>query len=633
MGPILSGIRGPADVKALPADKLPALAAEIRAEIIETVGANGGHLASNLGVVELTIALLRVFDPPADSVLFDVSHQSYAWKLLTGRADRFRTLRRTGGLAGFQKRSESPCDAFGSGHAGNALSAALGLAAARDRLGGAGAVVAVVGDASIANGVSLEALNNVRETTQRLLLVLNDNEMSIGRPTGALSRAFGRMLASPRYNRWKAAIEDYGVRRLRMGGLRDHYHAFESRLKSLFTGRSNSIFEQLGLRYVGPVDGHDLAALEGAFRALKDSPVPVVLHIATQKGRGYAPAERDPESWHGPAPFDPATGRPLKTPAGVAWSAVLGEELEKIAAKDPRVFAVVAGMAAGTGLSRFAQAYPKRFRDVGICEEHQLTFAAGLAAGGLRPVAAVYATFFQRSVDAMIHDAALQGLPVVLALDRAGAVPGDGATHHGIFDIALLRPVPGVTLLAPRTPAELAAMLRFALSLPGPSAIRYPRGTAPDDRGGAAVPPVEPGRAVELSRTGAEPEVAIWTLGPQDAWAAELASLLKARGVDSVHVDARFAKPVDATLLREQAASGVRVVCTFEDGVRAGGFGDGVRDAVAGFPAPPRVVSFGWPDAFVPHASSVGDLLSAFKLTPADAAGSVLAALSPSTPR
>lgn len=627
MGPLLSAIRGPADVKALPEAKLPALAAEIREEIVRTVGANGGHLASNLGVVELTIALLRVFDPPADSVLFDVSHQSYAWKLLTGRADRFATLRRTGGLAGFQKRSESPCDAFGSGHAGNALSAALGLAAARDRLGGAGAVVAVVGDASIANGVSLEALNNVRETTARLLLVLNDNRMSIGRPTGALSRAFGRMLASPRYNRWKAAIEDVGVRHLGMGWMREHYHAFESRLKSLFTRRNNSVFEQLGLRYVGPVDGHDIAALEGAFRALKDSPVPVVLHLATQKGRGYAPAERDPEAWHGPAPFDPATGRPLKVPAGVAWSAVLGGELERIAAQDPRVFAVVAGMAAGTGLSRFAQTYPKRFRDVGICEEHQLTFAAGLAAGGLRPVVAVYATFFQRSVDAMVHDAALQGLPVVLALDRAGVVPGDGATHHGIFDIALLRPIPGVEILAPRTPAALAAMLRYALDRPGPTAVRYPRGCAPDDRGAAAPPPVESGRAVELSRTAEKPAVAIWTLGPQDAWAAELATLLKARGVDSVHVDARFAKPVDAALLREQAAAGVRVVCTFEDAVRTGGFGEAVRDALADLPSPPRVVSFGWPDRFVPHASSRDDLLAAFRLTPADAAEAILAAL------
>lgn len=629
MGPLLSSIRGPADVKALPAEKLPALAAEIRAEILATVAANGGHLGSNLGVVELTIALLRVFDPPADSVLFDVSHQSYAWKLLTGRADRFRTLRRTGGLSGFQKRSESPCDAFGSGHAGNALSAALGLAAARDRLGGAGAVVAVVGDASIANGVSLEALNNVRETTSRLLLVLNDNEMSIGRPTGALSRAFGRMLASPGYNRWKARIEEVGVRRLRMGWMREHYHALESRIKSLFVRRRNSVFEQLGLRYVGPVDGHDLAALEGAFRALKDSPVPVVLHIATKKGLGYGPAERDPEAWHGPAPFDPATGRPLKTPAGVGWSAVFGEELSKIAAEDPRVFAVVAGMAAGTGLSRFAQTWPKRFRDVGICEEHQLTFAAGLAAGGLRPIVAVYSTFFQRSVDAMVHDAALQKLPVVLALDRAGAVPGDGATHHGIFDVALLRPVPGVAVLAPRTPAELAAMLRFALAREdGPTAIRYPRGAAPDDRGGAAAPPpVELGRAVELSRTGPAPAVAIWTLGPQDAWAADLAARLKARCIDSVHVDARFAKPVDAALLHAQAAAGVRVVCTFEDGVRTGGFGEGVRAALSDLPAPPRVVSFGWPDEFVPHASSVADLLAACRLTPADAEAAVLAAL------
>lgn len=625
---LLDQIASPADLRALPAERLPELAAELREEIVATVAANGGHLASNLGVVELTIALLRVFDPPEDKVLFDVSHQSYAWKLLTGRRDRFRSLRRTGGLAGFQKRSESPCDAFGAGHAGTAVSAALGLAAARDRRGGREAVVAVVGDASAACGVSLEALNNVRETTSRLLVVLNDNEMSIGRPTGALSRAFGRMLASPGYNRWKARIEEYGVRRLRLGGLRGHYHALESRLKSLFVRRANTIFEQLGLRYVGPVDGHDIALLEGAFRALRDSPVPVLLHVRTRKGLGFAPAEADPEAWHSTGPFDPATGARKPVAAGsVAWSDAFGAALCEEAGKNPNVFALTAGMASGTGLSEYARRFPERFRDVGICEEHQMTTAAGMAAGGLRPVVAVYSTFLQRSVDAVIHDAALQGLPVVLALDRAGAVPGDGATHHGVFDIALLRPVPGLAVAQPRTPADLRRLLRTALSLPYPVAIRYPRGAAPDDTAEDRGELLPVGRARELSRTGPAPSVAIWTLGPEDDWAAETAELLKAKGVDSVRVDARWAKPVDEELLRSQADAGVRVFLTFEDAVRTGGFGEAVRDAIAAHPARPRVVSFGWPDSFVPHATSRADLLARFSLRPEDAAAAVLAAL------
>ena len=626
--PLLPDIHSPADLRKIPVGRLPELAAEIRAKIIETVSANGGHLASNLGVVELTIALLYVFDPPEDKILFDVSHQAYAYKLLTGRADAFPTLRRTDGLSGFQKRSESPCDAFGAGHAGTAVSAALGLAAARDRRGGSEEVVAIVGDAAIANGVSLEALNNVRETTSRLLVVLNDNRMSIGVPTGALSRAFGRMLASPGYNRWKAAIEDYGIRRLRMSWLRGHYHALESRIKSLFTHRTNSVFETMGLRYVGPLDGHDIPRLIGAFRSLRGSKTPVVLHLATRKGRGYGPAERDPESWHSTPPFDAATGaRAGRRPGTVAWSDAFGGALRRIARENRSVFALTAGMADGTGLSPFAAEFPDRFRDVGICEEHQATFAAGLAAGGMRPVVAVYSTFFQRALDGAVHDVALQNLPVLFAFDRAGAIPGDGPTHHGVFDLALLRPVPNFVLMQPRTPGDLERMMRTALALPGPSAIRYPRGSAPDAPDPDRASPLPVGRAAELSRTGPAPSVAIWTLGPEDAYADDLAARLRARGIDSVRVDARFAKPVDAELLARQAAEGVRVFFTFEDGIRAGGFGDAVRDALDALPSRPRLVSFGWPDEFLPHASSRDDLLARCRLTPADAAEAVLAAL------
>ena len=582
----LAEIRTPQDVAALDPDRLGELAAEVRAEILRATSLRGGHLASNLGTVELCIALLRVFDPPRDAVLFDVSHQAYAWKLLTGRVGAFGSLRSTGGLSGFLRRAESPCDVFGAGHAGTALSAALGIAAARDLRGEPGAVVAVVGDASAACGVTLEALDDVRETTSRLLVVLNDNGMSIGPATGALSRDF----AGP--DRWKSRAE------------------------------------RLGLRYVGPVDGHDVALLEGTFRALRDSPVPVLLHVRTRKGRGFAPAEADPEAWHSTGPFDPATGARAPAPAGcVAWSDAFGAALCDLAAGNPGVFALTAGMTSGTGLSGYARRFPGRFRDVGICEEHQMTTAAGMAAGGLRPVVAVYSTFLQRSVDGVIHDVALQGLPVVLALDRAGVVPGDGATHHGIFDIALLRPVPGLAIAQPRTPADLRRLLRTALSLPHPVAIRYPRGTAPDDTAADRGETLPVGRAVERSRTGPAPSAAIWTLGPEDTWAGEVAGLMRAKGVDTVHVDARWAKPVDAALLRAQADVGVRVFLTWEDGIRAGGFGEAVRDALADHPARPRVVSFGWPDEFPPHASSRDDLLRACGLEPAAAAAAVLNAL------
>lgn len=619
---LLETIDSPADLKKIPVGELPALADEIRSAIIETVSRNGGHLASNLGVVELTIAMLYAFDPPRDKILFDVSHQSYAYKLLTGRRGEFSTLRRTGGISGFQKRSESEFDAFGSGHAGNSIPAALGLAAARDAAGRDENVVCVTGDASIANGMALEGLNNVRETTKRLIIVLNDNRMSIGRPTGALSRAFGRMLASPRYNRWKNAFDDYGINKLRLSWMRRHYHAFESRMKSLFVQRSNTVFETLGIRYVGPVDGHDIAGLVGAFGALRESRLPVLLHIATKKGRGYAPAETDPESWHSTGPFDIRTGKRAPVASGkITWSKAFGDALCGIAEKNASVFALTAGMADGTGISEFARRFPKRFRDVGIAEEHQFTFAAGLAAGGMLPVAAVYSTFMQRAVDQTIHDIALQRLPVVIALDRAGAVPGDGATHHGVFDIALLRPVPGMVIAQPRTPADLRRMLRTALTLPYPVSIRYPRGAAPDDTAGDDGGLTAVGKAVELSRTAPDPAVAIWTLGPEDAYAAELAELLGARGVGSVHVDARFAKPVDAELLERQARGGVKVFFTFEDGVVAGGFGEAVRDALRGRA---QTVAFGWPDEFIPHASSRGDLLARCRLTPADAAAAIL---------
>ena len=654
----------PEFVKALPEAELPALAEALRTRILETVSANGGHLASNLGVVELTIALLRVFSPPADKILFDVSHQSYAFKLLTGRVDRFGTLRQLDGLSGFQKRDEG--DAFGSGHAGNALSAALGLAAARDRAGGGEHVVAVVGDASISNGVSLEALNNAVATTKRLIIVLNDNEMSISRNVGAMAKLFSKMLTHPGIVRAKIAAERFGVEKLRMGGFRARYRRFKAAVKRLFL--RNALFEDLGLQYIGPIDGHDLRWLRNALDKATRADRPVIVHVATVKGRGYRPAEENPSAWHGTAPFDIATGRPRKAGAGPSWSAAFGEALCRIAREDTRVCALTAAMADGTGLDAFAKEFSNRFFDVGIAEEHEATFAAGLAAAGLRPVVAVYSTFFQRAVDALIHDAALQRLPVVFCLDRAGIVANDGPTHHGVFDIALARAVPGVAIMQPSDADELEAMLRLALTLDGPSIVRYPRGAAPrpGDRPGLRRPAqderqAEKGnRMAEGAREGSAgeddskrttarvalgkarivekgkkaPFVALWALGDMLPLALDTARLLAARGIAAEVVDARFVKPLDTALLADERARGAALFATFENAVATGGLGTAVGEAL-GAPAPlpsPAVLRFGWPDdVFVPHAGSNAELFARFGLTPEAAAKRIAAAMGKET--
>ncbi|MGI5869824.1 MAG: 1-deoxy-D-xylulose-5-phosphate synthase [Kiritimatiellia bacterium] len=629
---LLEKISSPADLRRLDPDELPGLAEEIRALIIETVSRNGGHLASNLGAVELTIALLRVFDPPEDKLLFDVSHQAYTYKLLTGRRADFATLRQTDGISGFLKRSESPYDVFGAGHGGTAISAGLGFAVERDRRGGSESVVAVVGDAALANGMSLEALNNVADATRRFIVVLNDNNMAISRNVGALSHAFGRLLGNPRYNRVKSAIEEVGIRYLRLSWLRRSYHALERTLKS--TLLPNSPFETMGIRYIGPINGHNIRQVEAALESAREAKCPVLLHVSTQKGRGYPFAVQHPENWHASNPFDIATGAKTCSAGGTSWSTAFGRALAALADADPRITAITAAMASGTGLDIFAKAHPDRFHDVGICESHQMTFAAGLATAGLRPVVAVYSTFFQRAIDGLVHDIALQNLPVVVCLDRAGVVPGDGPTHHGIFDIAMMRPIPGLVIMQPRTCADLARMLRTALALDGPAAIRYPRGScACDEADDGATIPVGRAAVLETVRPdGAAPDapcpVAIWTLGPEDGFSKAVAARLAARGIGSIRVDARFAKPIDADLLLEQAASGVKVFLTVEDGIANGGFGSAVEALFAARPdARPAVIALGWPDAFVPHATSRADLLALCNLTPDHAAERVLAAL------
>jgi len=618
--------KSPDDVKALPEAQLPELAEQLRAAILETVDRNGGHLASNLGVVELTIELLRVFSPPKDKILFDVGHQTYAYKLLTERADRFESIRQLDGLSGFQRRSESPYDAFGAGHAGTALSAALGLAAARDRNGGDEHVVAVIGDASLANGTSLEALNNVRESTGKIIVILNDNKMSISKNVGALSRYFGRVLVSRRYNRIKKQIERVSSQRLHLSGLRRFYYGLESTLKSLFV--RNTFFETFGLRYVGPVDGHNPAVLRRALELARNDDRPVLLHVVTTKGKGYTPAEENPSAWHGSAPFDISGQRNAEPSSRASYSTTFGNVLGRLAEKDSRIVAITAAMGDGCGLSDFAERFPDRCFDVGICESHQGTFAAGLAAGGLRPVVAIYSTFLQRSIDALIHDAALQNLPVVYCLDRAGVVAADGPTHHGVFDIALLRSVPNLTMMQPRNEAEFAQMLATAMTLEGPSVIRYPRGAGDSSLIPNDIVPLPLGKAEIIPSATfipQKPEIAIWALGDMVPLAQDVIKVLEKNGVSALLVNARFIKPLDTELLQQQAANGIRRFVTLENGVVAGGFGTAFLEQSASLGIDTAsILRIGWPDEFIPHAHANSHLFERYGLTAEEIAAKIL---------
>ena len=559
----------------MPEAHLPELAENVRKLIIDSVAANGGHLAASLGAVELTIALLRTFNPPEDKVLWDVGHQAYAWKILTGRGEVFDTLRKHKGVSGFPNPSESPYDAFIAGHAGSALAAATGMAAARDRIGG-GHVVAVIGDASLTNGESLEALNNCASLTERLIVVVNDNAMAISKNVGGVARMLGRILSDVRYNRVKAAAERMG-HRMRLTFLRSIYHHVEQIVKSFWL--KNSLFETLGLRYIGPVDGHDMKALISALMVAKEDKRPVLLHVVTTKGKGFAPAESNPTVWHGVGPFDVKSalaGGRTDSAGGKSWSDVFGNALVEAARKDDKVCAIVAAMKDGTGLAGFAKEFPDRFFDVGICEEMAVTFAAGLAKSGMKPVVALYSTFLQRSIDQIQHDVCLQGLPVVFAVDRAGCVGADGFTHHGMYDIALLRPLTGMTIKAPTCAEDLRESLNSALRSGGPVAIRYPRGNAPS-RADVA----------EDFATGDSGGVRLLAVGDQVQKARKVRDLLSADGIAAKVVPVADVKPFSGKV----KGSGFAV--SLENGVVCGGFGE----------AAGADLRFGWPDAAVCHGS------------------------------
>src|SRR5882724_11235228 len=609
---LLDSVHGPGDVKSIPTEHLGRLAQEIRDEIITVTSKNGGHVGPNLGVVELTIALHRVFSTPDDQFVFDVAHQGYVHKLLTGRkGDFFKKLRQTGGASGFLYRSESEHDAFGAGHAGTALSAALGMATARDLRGSAEHVVAVCGDAAFTCGVTLEALNNVVSSTKRLIVILNDNEWSIAKNVGAISKYLNRISTSPTYNKLHHDIEAFFKSFPTGVEMNKVYNKWKRETKDFFV--ESSLFEKFGLRYLGPVDGHNLDALLKNLDFAKQCDVPVLIHVLTKKGKGLDAAIQHPEKFHGSGPFDPVTGESKKATPGAApnYQDVFGQAITRFAQANPNIVGITGAMPSGTGLSHLAAGAPAQFFDVGIAEEHAVLFAAGLATKGFRPVCAIYSTFLQRAYDQVIHDVCLQNLPVTFCMDRAGLSPNDGPTHHGLFDISYLRCVPNAIVMQPKDENELVDMLHTSLELPAPAFIRYPRGAGRGVKIAEQPTALTIGQA-ETLRQGSN--IIIWALGPMVHEAVQLAERLEAEEHLSVGVvNARFAKPLDRVLLLSQAAV-VPLIVTMEDHVLAGGFGSAVLEALQEGECPTAVERIGWPDKFVEHGNSVESLRAAYGL-------------------
>jgi 1-deoxy-D-xylulose-5-phosphate synthase len=569
----LERINSPSDLKTLNAEELKVLAGELRDQIIHTVSINGGHLASNLGVVELTIALHRVFDSPDDKIVWDVGHQSYSHKLLTGRRERFSTIRKENGISGFPRMSESEYDAFGTGHSSTSISAALGIAEGRDRRGEKFKVIAVIGDGAMTAGLAFEGLNHAGHLKKDIIVILNDNEMSISKNVGALSAYMNRILTGEFYRRFKKETKSFLEGIPRFGGpVAKMAQKAEGTLKGLIL--PGILFEELGFDYVGPIDGHNIEMLVDTLKRIQTSSSPTLVHVITRKGKGYEFSEKDPCIFHGIGPFEPETGSEINSRDGLSYSAAFGGIMSDLAGDDKRVVAISAAMKEGTGLECFAKKYPDRFYDVGIAEPHAVTFAAGLATRGLRPVVALYSTFLQRAYDEIIHDVCLQKLPVIFAVDRAGIVGEDGPTHNGLFDISFLRHIPNLVVMAPKDGSELRLMLEFAMKLEGPSAIRYPRGKVPGASGSR--PPLALGRA-ELLRDGAD--VALIAVGSSVLPALSAAGRLEELGVNALVVNARFIKPLDRALLLSVAARIPRII-TIEENVLEGGFGSAVLECI-----------------------------------------------------
>ncbi|HST10616.1 MAG TPA: 1-deoxy-D-xylulose-5-phosphate synthase [Terriglobales bacterium] len=595
MARLLDSINSPLDVKNLNIPQLDFLAEEIREELISVLSKTGGHLGPNLGVVELTLAMHYVFDTPKDHFVFDVSHQAYVHKLLTGRREQFHTIRTPDGLNGFMLRSESPHDCYGAGHAGTALSAALGMAVARDRTGGQEHVVALAGDAAFTCGITYEALNNIANSTRRLIVVLNDNEWSIDKNVGAIASYLNTIVTNPRFD---YLHERAGRFVERLGGKTALQMArkAEEAAKSIFW--PSVIFEELGLKYYGPIDGHDIATLIKTFQFLKTQNRPVLLHVLTQKGKGFEPAMLKQKKFHGLGPYDPETGE-TKALGQRTYSEIFADTMVKLADMNKKVVAITAAMPNGTALDRFQPRHPDRYFDVGIAEEHAVIFAAGLATKGLKPFVAIYSTFLQRSLDPIIHDVCLQNLPVVFCMDRGSLSGDDGPTHHGLFDISYLRGIPNLVHMVPKDEDELADMLFTAMQHNGPIAVRYPRGVGPGTPV-KDVPRAIPIGQAELLQHGEHDRVAIFALGALIPMAQEVASKLEGEGVSAAVINARFAKPVDAAMLDFYGHS-VDAIVTMEDHVLEGGFGSAVLERLSGLGLATPVVRIGWPDQFIEH--------------------------------
>lgn len=595
---LLETINSPADVKALSLDELKQLAEEIRQLLISVISKTGGHLAPNLGVVELTLALHRVFTTPKDKIVFDVGHQSYIHKIITGRREQFSTLRQYGGLSGFPKRSESEHDAFGTGHSSTSISAALGMAVARDLQGENYNVIAVIGDGSMTGGMAFEALNNAGTLHKKMIVVLNDNEMSISKNVGAMSEYLYQLRTGETYNKIKHDIEGW-LKNMEFGtDVLKAIRRLKGSVKYLMV--PTSIFEELGFTYLGPVDGHDLQGLTEVLQAAKKIDGPVLVHVLTKKGKGYKPAEESPNKFHGTGPFEIATGKKIANPnAPITYTEVFGKTLTELANEDKEIIGITAAMPDGTGMSTFAKAHPERFFDVGIAEQHAVTSAAGAAAAGMKPVAAIYSTFLQRAYDSVLHDICMQRLHVTLCLDRAGLVGDDGYTHHGVFDYAYLRSMPEMTIMAPKDENELRHMLKTAVDYDGSVSVRYPRGS------GVGVEISEPmhslpiGKA-EVLREGKD--VCLWAIGSMVQSALQAADKLAEQGISAGVVNMRFAKPLDEGLLLEHAAQYGKIV-TLEEGVLQGGVGSAVLETLnaAKMLQKCQVLTVGIPDEFVLH--------------------------------
>jgi len=598
---LLSRINSPEDLKPLAPAQLQQLAREIREEIIATVAMNGGHLAPNLGVVELTLALHKVFRAPEDKIIWDVGHQCYAHKLLTGRRKEFHSLRQFGGISGFPRPEESPYDAFATGHSSTSISAALGMAVARDLQKKKYAVVAVIGDGAMTAGMAFEALNHAGHIQRDLIVVLNDNEMSIARNVGALSRYLTRLRTEPMYSRGKEEIEQL-LRKIPAIGpaVVRAVERLKDSLKYLVV--PGMFFEELGFKYLGPVDGHNLQETIAVFEQARVTRGPVLVHVITQKGKGYPPAEAKADKFHGIGPFSVETGKSVPA-GGVApptYTEVFGKTLVELAREDEKIVAITAAMPSGTGLSEYARLFPERFFDVGIAEQHAVTLSAGLAAGGLKPVAAIYSTFLQRAYDQVLHDVCLQNLPVTFAIDRGGLVGDDGPTHHGVFDYAYLRSMPNMVIMAPKDEDELRHMLKTALAYNGPAAVRYPRdrGTGRPLTGKPKELPL--GRA-EIIRDGSD--VALAAIGSMVQVAREAAELLAEHGVSAAVINARFVKPLDEECLLFYARQS-RLMVTIEEHVLQGGFGSAVLEMLERRQADNvKLVRLGIGDIFVEHGS------------------------------